>query len=81
VASQDRRRADGVLRTLPRADLEKALPPIRYVDFRVIEAVYATVRPAERALGGPPALLEVRFSPDLDAVWRITRIGVKEPDQ
>jgi hypothetical protein len=81
VASQDRPRAEGVLRSLPRAALDKALPPIRFVEFRVVQAIYTSVRPPDWGKGPLPVPLEVRFAPDMDSVWRITRIWFKEADQ
>jgi hypothetical protein len=81
VAVQERPRTDGLLRSLPRADLEKALPAIRSVEFRVVQAVYASVRPPDWGKGPLPVPLEVRFAPDMDSVWRISRIWFKEADQ
>jgi hypothetical protein len=74
VAAQERPRTGELLRSLPRADSEKALPAIRFVEFRVVQAVYASVRPPDWGKGLLPVPLELRFAPDMDGVWRITRI-------
>jgi len=71
VQSNLRDRLEPDLRALLRQDVERRLPPIRFVEVRVIEALCVGLYPipGERT---PP---DVRFVIDHDGVWRLARLG------
>lgn len=62
-----RNRVEPRLVDLLRSDIERTLPPIRFVELRIIEAVFAPVRPPSQ--NSMPH--GVRFAMDFDGVWRL----------
>lgn len=70
VHSEFRRRIYNGLAGLVRGPVENELPPIRFVELRVPEAIYRSVRPVPRQT----RLQDVRFQPDMDGVWRLTSV-------
>lgn len=63
-------RHESLLRDVLRGRVDEYLPPIRFVQFLVTEARYQSIRPRP----GATRLMEVRFHPDLDGVWRVISI-------
>jgi hypothetical protein len=71
VHSSLRNRLEADVRDLLRTDIEPKLPPIRFVEARVIEAVFVAVQPAPGG-SGPIA---VHFAMDSDGIWRLASFG------
>lgn len=67
VHSNRRDHVEPSVRALLREDVERALPRIRFVELRIIEAVFAPVPPPPK--GAMP--VGVRFGMDHDGVWRL----------
>jgi hypothetical protein len=67
VHSLRRDRVKAAVQELLRGDVERTLPPIRFVELRIVDAVFAPVRPPPR----DAMPLGVRFRVDADGVWRL----------
>ena len=71
VHSVRRPRVEPAIRALLRGDVERALPPIRFAELQVADAVFAPVAPPPK--GAMP--LGVHFFMDFDGVWRLGVFG------
>lgn len=67
IHSLRRQNMESTLRDLIRSDVERELPPIRLLEFQVIQATYESLQPPP----GQQRPLTVRFRLDMDGVWRI----------
>ena len=70
VHSNLRNGLEPALRDLLRTDVERTLPPIRFVEVRVIDAGFVSVR-----VPGESRPADVHFVMDHDGVWRVGSFG------